>query len=576
LGTGYANRGSTLILTSLEVTMIEMIQRFGMVAVAALLTGTTARAATCESLASFTSEGNTTVTDATLVTSGSLVTPAFPNGSAQTLSNLPEFCRVQGVSRPSSDSAIRFEVWLPVAWNHKFLSSGEGGFVGQPNYTRLGLDGGMDELVRRQYATASTDTGHDLSTSYWAIGHPERVADYLFRAKHLVTVAAKGLIQAYYGVPATHSYLNSCSNGGRQALIEAQRYPDDYDGLVVGAPWNFQSHSNAGAVWNAQVLGAADAAIPQSKLPMITAAVLAACDMDDGVADGVIPDPPKCHWKPKRLLCKGAETPTCLTAAQIGALEKIYDGPVSPKHRRVFPGFAPGGEVGWAGSIVDANGTGTGASDFTSLGRLYFANLVYRDPNWNYLTFNFGSDMAYADLTVGMYGNAIDPDLSALRARGVKVIQYHGWNDQTLQPEYSPQYYEQVVTNNGGFHHVQDFYRLFMVPGMKHCYFGPGATSFGAVGQQIPPVRDTLHDVQTALENWVENGVEPDVLIATKFTDDKAATRTVLRTRKLCPYPTVAYYSGKGDTDDAANFACVHGPREGNRPLFGTTPHDPD
>ncbi len=535
----------------------------------------TARALDCAGLASFTSEGNTKVTDATLITSGELVTPASPNGSAQHLTNLPEFCRVQGLSSPSDDSAIRFEVWLPTAWNGKFLSSGEGGFVGQPNYTRLGLDGGLDELIRRRYATASTDTGHDLSTPYWAVGHPERVTDYLYRAKHLVTVAAKGLVRAYYGRPATHSYLNSCSNGGRQALMEAQRYPDDYDGLVVGAPWNFQSHSNAGAVWNARVLGVPGAAIPQSMLATITASVLAACDMDDGVADGVIPDPRTCRWNPRTLLCKGAETSGCLTPAQLDALEHVYEGPVSPDGRPIFPGFAPGGEGGWAGAIVDANGTGAGATDFTTLGRLYFANLVYKDPTWDYLGFDFGDDMAYADLTVGTYGNAIDPDLSALRARGVKVIQYHGWNDQVLQPEYSPQYYEQVIVNNGGLRRTQGFYRLFMVPGMKHCYFGPGATSFGAVGQQIPPVRDAAHDIQTALEDWVERGVAPDALVATKYTDDKAATRTVLRTRKLCPYPLVARYSGSGSTDDAASFDCVQGPREGNRPLFGTTPRGP-
>lgn len=542
---------------------------------AGLLAGTSAHALDCAGLASFTSEGNTTVASATLVTTGELTTPPFPNGSAQHLTNLPEFCRVQGVSQPSPDSWIRFEVWLPTDWNEKFLSSGEGGFVGQPNYTRLGLDGGLDELIRRGYATSSTDTGHDLSTPYWAVGHPERVTDYLYRAKHLVTVAAKGLVQAYYGRPPTHSYLNSCSNGGRQALMEAQRYPDDYDGLVVGAPWNFQSHSNAGAVWNAQVLGAPGAAIPQSKLATITASVLAACDLDDGVADGVIPDPRTCRWSPRSLLCEGAETSTCLTAAQVDALEKVYAGPVSPDGWPVFPGFAPGGEAGWAGAIVDANGTGAGASDFTGLGRLYFANLVYQNPAWDYATFDFGGDMAYADLKVGTFGNAIDPDLSALRARGVKVIQYHGWNDQVLQPEYSLQYYEQVVVNNGGLRRAQDFYRLFMVPGMTHCYFGPGATSFGAVGQQIPPVRDAAHDVQTALENWVENGFAPDTLVATKYTSNAASNRTVLLTRKLCPYPTVARWSGSGDPNDAASFDCVQGPRDGNRPLFGTTPRGP-
>ncbi len=537
----------------------------------ALLAAGSARAAPCESLATFTSEGNTTVTAATEVTSGTLVTPLN-----QTLLNLPAFCRVQGLSRPTADSSIYFEVWLPMdSWNGKFLSSGEGGFVGQLNYTRNGLDGGLDELLRRGYATASTDTGHSSREPFWAVGHPERIVDYLYRAKHLVTVAAKGLVQAYYGRPASRSYLNSCSNGGRQALMEVQRFPEDYDGVVVGAPWNFQSHSNAGFIWNAQVLGAPGAGIPQAKLPAIAAAVLAACDLQDGVADGVLPDPRTCHWNPASLLCDGPETDSCLTPAQLDALEKIYAGPVSPKGWSIFPGFAPGGEAGWAGAIVDANGTGSGASDFTGLGRLYFANIVYQNPSWDYRTFDFGDGMAYADLTVGVLGNSIDPDLSAARARGVKIIQYHGWNDQVLQPEYSLQYYETAAAANGGLQRTLDFYRLFMVPGMKHCYFGPGASSFGGVGQQIPPVRDALHDVQTALERWVEDGVAPEGLVATKYADDAAATRTVKLTRKLCPYPLVAAYSGSGDPNDASSFVCVQTRREGNQPLFGTTPLGP-
>src|SRR5262245_10762125 len=237
--------------------------------------------AACAALTKQTFEGGTTITSATLVDTGSLAT-----SPRQTLTSLPVFCRVAGVSRPTADSSINFEVWLPSdSSNATFLSSGEGGYAGTLNYTRSGLDGGLDELIRRGYASASTDTGHLSSDSNWAIGHPERVIDYLHRAKHLVTVAAKGVVAAYYGKPADRSYFNSCSNGGRQALMEAQRYPDDYDGFVVGAPWNYQSHSNAGFVWDAQTLSAPGAAIPPAKLPAINAAVLAACDANDGLAD---------------------------------------------------------------------------------------------------------------------------------------------------------------------------------------------------------------------------------------------------------------------------------------------------
>jgi feruloyl esterase len=421
------------------------------------------------------------------------------------------------------------------------------------------LDGGLDELIRRGYATASTDTGHVSTDTWWAVGHPERAKDYLYRAKHLVTVAAKGLIKAYYGRPARHSYFNSCSNGGRQALKEAQRYPDDYDGYVVGAPWNFQSHSNAGFVWNAQALSAPGAAIPVAKLPAISSAVLAACDGKDGLVDGVIANPAACEFNPDVLACSGAETNSCLTPPQLTALKKIYAGPSNPRtSRKIFPGFVPGSEDAWTGLVTNLTASG--------LGNGYFANLVFEDPAWDYRTFDFDADMAFADRKVGALGNSIETDMTPAKRRGVKLIQYHGWNDQTLQPPYSPQYYEAVARAMGGIKRTRQFYRLFMVPGMTHCYFGPGATSFGGVGQQIPPVRDAQHDIQKALEAWVERGIAPDRLIATKYTDDAAATRTIRLQRPLCPYPAVPHYKGSGDPNDAASFVCRDGKdRDGDR-----------
>ena len=505
------------------------------------------RAGECASLTSLTFEGNTTITTATAITSGTTVV-----STDTTLTNLPPFCRVQGVSKPSPDSNIMFEVWLPVRqnWNTKFLSAGEGGFAGVPNYTRNGLDGALDELLRRGYATAGTDTGHLSTDTWWAVGHPEKAADYLYRSKHLVTVAAKGLIAAYYGAPPSHSYFSSCSNGGRQGLIEVQRYPDDYDGVVVGAPWNFQSHSAAGFIWNQQVLSAPAAAIPEVKLPALNAAALAACDANDGLKDGVIANPATCRFDPAVLKCNGPDTPACLTAPQIAALKKVYEGPTHPRtNAQIFPGFAVGGEAGWA-PLVRSASTGSALN-------AYFANVVSENPKWDLRTFNFDADVATADAKVGPFGNAVAVDYSSAVRRGVKIIQYHGWNDQTLQPAYSPEYYEQVAHANGGVKATQNFYRLYMVPGMTHCYGGPGASSFGGVGQQIPPVRDALHDVQTALETWVEKGVAPGNLIATKFTDDKATTRTVQLTRPLCLYPTTPRYRGTGDPNDAANFSCV-------------------
>jgi feruloyl esterase len=332
-------------------------------------------------------------------------------------------------------------------------------------------------------------------------------------------------------------------------LIEAQRYPEDFDGYIIGAPWNFQSHSNAGFIWDAQVLAAPGARIPAEKLPAITAAVTALCDKDDGLEDGIITDPTKCRFDPKSMICKGEDSNSCLTAPQAAALQKIYDGPKNPRTGEpVFPGFARGAEAGWTGMMRPT----TAASGLL----VYFSNIVYGKNDWDLQTFTFDTDMAHTDATIGALGNAISTDYSKAKARGAKIIQYHGWNDQTLQPEYSPQYYEQVAKANGGLEQTEQFYRLFMVPGMNHCSGGIGASSFGGVGQQLPPARDAQHDLVTALERWVEQGVAPDQFIGTKFTDNEATTRTVKFTRPICRYPAVPRYKGTGDPNDAANFAC--------------------
>ncbi len=408
----------------------------------------------------------------------------------------------------------------------------------------------MDEILRRGYATAGTDTGHKTGDAWWAVGHPERAIDYLYRAKHLTTVAAKGIITAYYGRPASYSYFSSCSNGGRQGLLEAQRYPEDYDGLIIGAPWNFQSHSNAGFVWDAQALNAPDAAIPAAMLQVVNAAALSACDKNDGLVDGVIANPRECHFDPSVLACRGGDTDKCLTLQQIAALKRIYAGPSNPRTgEQIFPGFAVGSEAAWTGLVDNLNATG--------LPNGYFANLTFENANWDFRTFDFDTDMNTADIKVGTLGNATALDYSAAVRRGVKIIQYHGWSDQTLQPAYSPMYYDQVAAANGGVERTQEFYRLFMVPGMTHCYSGDGASNFGGVGMQIPPVRDATHDVQTALEIWVERGTPPTQLTGTKYTDSRPDTRTVQFTRPVCLYPATPRYRQTGDPNDAVNFTCM-------------------
>lgn len=518
---------------------------------------TTARTAypaktNCESLANagLVFEGNTTVTSATAINDGVIALSA-----TQRVNNMPAMCRIQGVSRPTADSDIRFEVWLPTnTWNGRFMASGEGGLAGALNYTRNGLDGGLDEIVRRGYATASTDTGHRASDANWAIGHPERVIDYAHRSKHLVTVAAKGLIAAYYGQPAVRSYFNSCSNGGRQALVQAQRYPNDYDGYVVGAPWNLTQRATAGFLWTARALAEPGALIPPAKLPMIRQAVLDHCDARDGLKDGLIEDPRTCQFDPAVLTCKAADGPDCLTQPQVKAVRQLHQGPVNPRTGdRLYPGWAQGSESSWSRMMnADLNN-----SYPLALGVAYYRNIIYGDASWDWKSFDFDRDMARADEKAGSLLNASSPDLSAARNLGAKFIFYQGWDDEVLQAENTPNYYQQVMGAMGGQASTQGFARLFMVPGMAHCYFGPGASSFGGVGQQIPPVRDAQHDLQKALERWVEDGVAPASMVATKYADDLPGTRRIVMQRTLCPYPSVARYKGIGNVNEASSFSCV-------------------
>ena len=500
-------------------------------------------AAACSALTGMSFGGASRVVMATPVSAGSLRI-----SDRLTVPNLPAFCRVQGISKPTADSNIRFEVWLPRpgAWNQKFLSSGEGGYAGQVRYGGSGADGALDANLRRGYATASTDTGHDADDLYFAVGHPERGLDYLLRAKHLTTVAAKDIIARYYGQAPVRSYYSSCSNGGREGLIEAQLYPEDFDGLILGAPWNLQSRSTVAHLWMRQMLSAPGNAIPAEKLPMVHAAVLKACDAADGLADGVINDPTRCGFKPKSLQCRAGDAPGCLTAAQVASLTKIYQGPRDPRDgSRIFSGFAMGSE---------SNGFGR-PDRVAGLPEQFAANFVFHDANWDWRTYDVQRDIA-ATLKAGRVGDAGSTDFAAAKRRGVKIIQYHGWNDPGIPPGSSVEYYGQVTRANGGLAKTQGFYRLFMVPGMAHCAGGIGASNFGGAGQQPPPVRDPAHDMVAALEDWVERGVAPQEFIATKYARPEPGTSAVQFQRRLCLHPAVARYKG-GDPTLASSFVCV-------------------
>jgi hypothetical protein len=468
-----------------------------------LLTGGSAVAATCEGLAEL-KLPNTTITMAQAVAAGAF-TPT--TGSAAPYKGLPAFCRVAGVIKPSSDSDIKFEVWLPSAnWNGKFHGIGNGGFAGSISYT------GLAGALARGYATASTDTGHSGGDASWALGHPEKIVDYGYRAIHEMTEKAKLVIKAFYGDSPKRSYFASCSNGGRQALMEAQRYPNDYDGIIAGAPANAFTHILTGFAWNMQNLLADPASyISSKKLKAIEAAALAACDVRDGVKDGVLDEPVKCSFDPAVLRCKGAETDECLTEKQIAALKKIYAGPRNAKGQQVIPGFTPGSETGpggWTAWITGATPTAALQFFFSTQA---FKNMVYNDPNWDFKTFDLERDGKLANEKLAPVLNATDPNLQAFSARGGKLILYHGWNDAALPPVNTINYFQSVVAKLGQGR-ANSFIRLFMAPGVQHCSGGPGPDTFG---QMVTSAQsDPQHDLTLALERWVEQGVAPDQVIA--------------------------------------------------------------
>jgi feruloyl esterase len=486
--------------------------------------------------------------------------PAAPASGAGTRPS-PARCVVKAVARPTSDSEIKFEVWLPepAAWNGRYQQAGNGGWAGSIPGPSLAT------AVQRGYAAAGTDDGHVGGTgAAWAIGHPEKFIDFGYRAVHETTVHSKAILRAYYGRDAQHNFFVGCSDGGREALMEAQRYPEDFDGIISGAPAYAWSHGVAGFIWNEQaLLKDAASAIPPAKLAAVQKASVAACDALDGVKDGLIEDPRACHFDPAVITCKGPDSNDCLTAPQVTALKQIYAGPKNPRTgKQIYPGFSPGTEAvpGTWSWVIGAVPDRTPQFMF---GNTYFGQAVYEDPQWDFRKLNFDSDLEFSDQKGGSVLNATNPDLRSFRAHGGKLIQYHGWGDVALAPVGSIEYYEQVVAflgkypdpRNTGSTKVEDFYRLFMVPGMGHCAGGLGPNSFGNAGPA--PVMDADHDIIMALERWVEKGVAPEKIIG---TGPVAGDPSKKLTRPLCPYPKTARYNGTGDPNDASSFTCAVAP----------------
>jgi hypothetical protein len=511
----------------------------------------------CEGLAQLELIG-AKILSAQTVAAGAFTPPAnmtpWMMGDPSFYKMLPAFCRVVVEATPSPDSSIKIEVWMPgneqngASWNGKLQGQGNGGFAGEIGYRQLGA------AVYQGYATVGTDTGHaGVGTdASWALGHPEKVTDFGYRGIHEMTRVAKEVVKAFYGKDAKHSYFAGCSNGGRQALMEAQRFPEDYDGILAGAPANFWTHLLTKALADAQATTLDPASyIPSSKLPAIASAVNAACDAQDGVADGIVNDPRKCHFDPATMLCKEGDSEKCLTAAQATALKKLYEGPNDAAGRKIFPGYLPGAEEGPGGWSTWITGSAAGKSLMFAFGGGYFSNMVYERADWNYRDANVDQALNKADEKTAQSLNATEANLVAFKTRGGKLILYHGWNDPAISALNTVDYYNDVLNRMRG-QEPEAFVRLYMVPGMQHCGGGPGPDSFGMGGG----AKDAQHNVAVALEQWVEKGIAPNVIVATK-NEGGDPSKGAKMSRPLCPYPQIAKYKGKGDTNDAGRFACV-------------------
>ena len=505
--------------------------------VGVLVTPAASNGTACANLAALTIP-NVTIRSATAMAAGVFTPPG--GGTARLELQLPAFCRVEATARPTTDSEIKFEVWIPPAdaWNGKFEGVGNGGYSGAIAYAAMAAG------LRRGYATASTDTGHAGDDMKFAQGHPEKLIDWAWCALHVTTETARLIVRDHTGRFAEHSYFNGCSSGGHEALTEAQRFPEDYDGIIAGDPANNRIRQTFGFLssWIATHNKDGSPIIPAAKLPLVTKAAVDACDAIDGLKDGLIDDPRRCHFDPAKLVCPSTtsgqasrDDATCLTQPQVDAVKKMYDGAKNPRTgEQIFTGWSRGSEgfgespiQSWRQYVMDPQ-------EPMRVG--FFRYFLFHDPNWDYRTIDWERDLAYAEKKLAFMA-AVDHDMSAFKKRGGKLLMYTGWSDPVVPPQDTVAYYDAVVKAMGGLEKTREFYRFFLAPGMGHCSGGPGPNQFDALA---------------ALEPWVEKGVAPEKLVASHSTNGR-----VDRTRPLCLYPQVARWKGTGSTDEAANFSCV-------------------
>jgi feruloyl esterase len=540
------------------------------------IVSTPAMATPCTDLQSVALE-NTTITSATDNTSGVFVVPN--SNPPQKITGLPAFCRVTATLTPTSDSAIKIEVWLPEnTWNGRFLGTGGGGFQGNISYAQLasGIQAGFAATnsdlgtgvsgCNSLFCGSAGNMGNPLAIQFGdpatpttgLFGHPERIKDFGYRAIHLMTVRGKEIAQAFYQQAATKAYFAGCSTGGQNALMEAQRFPEDYDGILAGAPAFNRTHLHmAGlAVWQA-AHASPGRFIQPGQMTLINKAVLAQCaGRDGGVStDQFLNDPRDCNFDPTVLQCTGGNVPpTCLTADQVTTMQKYYGGTIDPVNGQVInPGAPRGNETDNVLALGLAFAERLPEPPFDGLFYWVFgADFGNLESAHNYANFDFHHDVHTVDHQLADVLNAVSTDLSAFQGRGGKLIMYHGWADPLIPSQSSINYFNALVTNNrheqvgkakgrvSALEQTQSYARLFMAPGMYHCSGGPGPNVFDAL---------------TPLVTWVETGVAPETIVAAKFVNDTPPT--VQMTRPLCVYPKVASYNGSGSTSVAANFTCV-------------------
>jgi len=439
---------------------------------------------------------------------------AAPAEPARPPAMIPAHCRVQIVLKPSADSLINMEMWLPPAgqWNGKFMGVGNGGFAGSIQ----GLTNEMPQALRLGYATAGTDTGHQEQGGAWAIGHPEKMIDFGYRATHEMTLKSKEIVKAFYERGAQYSYFKGCSTGGRMAVMEAQRYPDDYDGIIAGSLANRHIHMwTAGIERSIDLSRHPEKAITAEQAALVNTLVTNTCDT---LKEGFLNNPRACSVDFSTLKCQAGKAGACLTDPQLQTVQTFYGGVKNSKGELIFSGQALGNPIP---AMQPTNQAPGGVFDLVKI--------AYNDPNVDWQKFDLDRDMKYLDEKIG-YVDAVNPDLSKFKKSGGKLLLTHGWSDTGITPETTIWYYDSVLSKMGS--NQSDWMRLFMAPGMGHCGGGPGVNTFDSIG---------------TLEKWVEKGIAPETMLGTGAQG---------LTRPMCPYPQFAEYKGSGDLKDASNWAC--------------------